>query len=51
MNGEELKSIAVSSNNKGQVELAANSFATGVYTYVLIVDGKTVDTKQMVITK
>ncbi|MBK8845002.1 MAG: hypothetical protein IPO27_00010 [Bacteroidetes bacterium] len=51
MNGEEIKSFVISTKGKGQIEIAGNTLAPGVYTYVLIVDDKTVDTKQMVVTK
>ena len=50
MNGEELKSFAISTKGKGQIEIAGNTLAPSVYTYVLIVDDKSVDTKQMVVT-
>lgn len=51
MNGEEIKSFIISTKGKGQIEIAANTLAPGVYTYVLIVDDRTVDTKQMVVAK
>jgi len=51
MNGEELKSFVISAKGKGQIEITGNTLAPGIYTYVLIVDNLSVDTKQMVITK
>lgn len=49
--GAELKSFA--SNRKGinEFTVAPNSLAAGVYAYTLIVDGKAIDTKQMIVTK
>ncbi|HKR07018.1 MAG TPA: hypothetical protein VJY62_20440 [Bacteroidia bacterium] len=46
-----MKSIPVLTNGYGQTEISAKSFGAGAYTYMLIVDGKTVDTKQMILTK
>ncbi|MBK8845005.1 MAG: tail fiber domain-containing protein [Bacteroidetes bacterium] len=51
MNGEEIKSFVISTIGKSQIEISGYTLAPGVYTYVLIVDDKTVDTKQMVVTK
>ncbi|MEO8147579.1 MAG: tail fiber domain-containing protein [Bacteroidia bacterium] len=51
MNGEALKSFIISTKGKGQIEIAGSTLSPGVYTYVLIVDDKSVDTKQMVVTK
>jgi len=46
-----LKSIALSGTGRGSVEISGGSFAAGTYTYQLVVDGKSIDTKLMVITK
>jgi hypothetical protein len=51
LNGEELKSVTLSNTGKGQVTINANELAQGTYTYTLIVNGKSVDTKLMVVTK
>ena len=51
LNGEELKTVTFSSTGKGQVTINANQLAQGTYTYKLIVNGKSVDTKLMVVTK
>nr|MBK9653559.1 tail fiber domain-containing protein [Bacteroidota bacterium] len=51
LNGEELKTVTLSSTGKGQVTINANQLAQGTYTYTLIVNGKSVDTKLMVVTK
>jgi hypothetical protein len=51
LNGDEIKIINVNGTGKGSVEVNGGSFAAGTYTYQLILDGKTIDTKLMVITK
>jgi hypothetical protein len=49
--GSEVKSIPVSEKGRGQTEISAGTLSSGTYTYMLLVDGKVVDTKQMVLTK
>ena len=51
LNGDAIKTIKVNGTGKGSVEVNGGSFAAGTYTYQLILDGKTIDTKLMVITK
>ena len=51
LNGEQLKVIALNQTGKGQVTINANELAQGTYTYTLIVNGESVDTKLMVVTK
>lgn len=51
LSGEELKTVSLSGKGNGSVEISGGSFAAGTYTYQLVIDGKTVDTKIMVITK
>jgi Chaperone of endosialidase/Secretion system C-terminal sorting domain len=51
LNGEEVKTIRVNGTGKGMVEVNAGSLSAGTYTYQLILDGKTIDTKLMVLTK
>ncbi len=48
--GKIIKTLPVSIGTS-QVALDAASLAAGVYAYILYVDGKKVDTKQMVITR
>jgi hypothetical protein len=50
-NGNTIKSVNVSQAGKGNVMVDASAFASGAYQYSLIVDGKLIDTKQMVLTK
>ena len=51
LNGEQIKAIALNQTGKGQVTINANELAQGTYTYTLIVNGESVDTKLMVVTK
>jgi hypothetical protein len=48
-NGQEIKSINISAKNNGQISIQANGLIAGTYLYSLIIDGKTIDTKKMVI--
>lgn len=50
LNGEIIKSVQLQ-NSTTTVELEANTFAPGVYVYVLEIDGITIDSKQMIVTK
>lgn len=49
--GSEIKSIPVSTKGFGQTEISGNVLSAGTYSYILFVDGKVADTKQMIITK
>ena len=49
-NGQGIKSINLSAKNSGQITIQTNNLIAGTYFYSLIVDGKTIDTKKMVIT-
>lgn len=51
MQGEEMQHIPITQKGSGTLEIAGSSLSQGVYTYVLIVDNKSIDTRQMVITK
>lgn len=48
--GKTLKAINIS-GSKGNVKVDASTLASGAYQYSLIVDGKLIDTKQMMITR
>lgn len=50
-NGKEMARYAVNGNGRGTVMVRTNSLSQGVYFYTLIVDGREVDTKRMVIAK
>ena len=49
--GKVLKQIAVSGNGKGSVQVNTSTLSSGAYQYSLHVDGRIIDTKQMIITK
>jgi hypothetical protein len=51
INGNLMKSINVNGSGKGQVTVNANELSQGTYTYTLVIEGKSIDTKLMVITK
>jgi len=47
--GKKLKEINVSGRGNGSVKVAASALANGTYQYSLFVNGKLIDTKQMVL--
>ncbi|MBD0258904.1 MAG: tail fiber domain-containing protein, partial [Cytophagales bacterium] len=49
--GEQLKRFDLDNKRSKSVELDGNTLPAGLYLYSLLVDGKVVDTKQMVLTK
>ena len=49
--GKVLKQVNVSGSGKGSLQLNASAFASSSYQYSLLVDGKLIDTKQMVLAK
>jgi len=51
LEGKQMKSIQVQSRGDVTVKISASELAAGMYLYSLIVDGKVVDTKRMVLTK
>jgi len=50
-NGNTVKRISLNGNGKGVVNIEASTLSAGTYSYVLIVDGKTIATKKMVIAR
>ena len=50
-NGALLKSVKLVGIGKGTITLKANELPSGAYQYALVIDGKVVDSKQMVQTK
>lgn len=50
LNGLQLKEYPVYNQGKNTVTIQANEFKPGIYIYSLLVDGKLIDTKRMVIT-
>jgi hypothetical protein len=51
MNGETIKSIAVTGSGAGQLSVQTAQLASGTYTYSLYVDGILIDTKKMVLVR
>lgn len=49
--GTTVKQIALNSSGKGAVNIDASALSAGAYTYSLVVDGKTVAAKKMVIAR
>ena len=49
-NGKIMKEVSVS-GGKGSLNVDASAFSSGAYQYSLIVDGKLMDTKQMMVQK
>lgn len=49
--GNELLSFPLRERGLGQVEFSGKTLSAGIFTYILIIDGKAVDTKQMVLTR
>jgi hypothetical protein len=46
--GRILKTIDITKKGAGEITVYANDLSNGIYTYTLVVDGKTVDTKKMI---
>jgi hypothetical protein len=51
LQGEQLKRFDIADKRSKSIELNGNTLPAGLYLYSLLVDGKVVDTKQMVLTK
>ena len=49
--GKVLKQVSLTAKGKGSLNVDASAFASGVYQYSLYVDGKLIDTKQMILAK
>ena len=49
--GKVLKQVNISGSSKGSVQVNAATLAAGAYQYSLFVDGKLIDTKQMILAK
>jgi hypothetical protein len=50
-NGQLIKAVDLNQRGTGQLNVFANDLSSGTYTYTLIVDGKSIDTKRMIKTK
>lgn len=51
MKGIQVKSIPIISLGKGNIIINGNEFKAGMYIYTLIIDGRAIDTKTMILTK
>lgn len=51
MNGKQVDEVTLSQHGKGVVTLEGNRLEAGIYLYSLIIDGKLIDVKRMVLTK
>ncbi len=49
--GKTLKQINVSGSGKGSINVDASTLSAGSYNYSLLIDGKLIDTKKMLLTK
>jgi hypothetical protein len=47
LSGQIIKTTPIEDMGKGQINVSANDLTSGIYTYTLIVDGKTIDSKKM----
>lgn len=50
-NGKTLKTVEIAVSGKGQINLNASLFTSGTYHYSLIIDGKLIETKTMILLK
>ncbi|MDP3912418.1 MAG: tail fiber domain-containing protein [Bacteroidota bacterium] len=51
MNGAQLQQYSINGKGKQTLPINGNSFQPGMYLYALVIDGKEVDTKRMILTK
>lgn len=49
--GHKVQCFKISNRNSVEIEINAGSLPAGIYTYILIVDGKATSTKQMILTQ
>jgi hypothetical protein len=50
-NGKPLKQMNISGSGKGTVNIDAATLSAGAYHYSLVVDGRVISSKQMILTK
>lgn len=51
MNGVQIESKPITSKGKGKITINASELKPGIYLYTLIIDGKEIDTKRMILTE
>ncbi len=50
-NGKQLKQLNISGYGNGTLRVDASTLSSGAYNYSLVIDGKIISTKQMVLAK
>ncbi|CAN5739022.1 hypothetical protein BH10BAC2_BH10BAC2_35230 [soil metagenome] len=50
-NGKTLKTVNISGSGKGSLKIDASTLSAGAYQYSLYIDGRLIDTKQMILVK
>ena len=43
--------VEINERGKGELIVYANNLSSGIYTYFLVADGKTIDSKKMILSK
>ena len=51
LEGKQLKELLVKGRGHTSVTILGNELSAGMYIYALVVDGKVIDTKRMILTK
>ena len=51
MGGDIIKEVKIEEKGKGQLNVYASDLSSGIYTYSIVADGVTLDSKKMVKTK
>lgn len=51
MNGVQVRSFPITNNGKGSITIEGGELTPGIYYYTLIVDGREIDTKKMILTQ
>jgi len=51
MGGKELKAVPVTNRGSTSILISSREFAAGIYIYALLIDGKLIDTKRMILTR
>ena len=51
LQGKQLKQISISERGEGSQTILGSQFSAGIYLYALIVDGKEIDVKRMILTE
>ncbi|WKZ76683.1 MAG: T9SS type A sorting domain-containing protein [Vicingaceae bacterium] len=51
MQGRIIKTVDIKQSGKGQLKVYAANLSQGIYQYSIVVDGKVIDTKKMLVEK